>query len=428
MHKVLIITYYWPPAGGPGVQRWLKFVKYLPENGILPLVYVPKNPTYPIVDPSLNKEVPKDLEVYSTNIFEPYNIASFFGKKKARQISSGVIASKDQSTLEKLLLWIRGNLFIPDARKFWIKPSFDYLLPIIKEQQIDTIITTGPPHSIHLIGLALSEHTKIRWIADFRDPWTSISYHKKLRLSKKAKEKHKSLEKQVLQSCDDLIVTSETTKLEFEKLTAKRIHVITNGFDVAVSTLKPEGLDVIFSLSHIGSMLSDRNPLNLWVAISELLHENKAFKDLFKLQLVGVVGEQVLQSLKDYGIMDNTINKGYVSHQEAIEFQRRSQVLLLVEIDSQETQGIIPGKLFEYFAAKRPILGIGPKKWEAGDMIIDSKAGVVFDYLNKQELKELLLNWFNLFLQEKLKVESVDIEKYSRKSLTLKLAQQLLWE
>ena len=175
-------------------------------------------------------------------------------------------------------------------------------------------------------------------------------------------------------------------------------------------------------------MLSDRNPLNLWVAISELLHENKVFKDLFKLQLVGVVGEQVLQSLKDYGIMDNTINKGYVSHQEAIEFQRRSQVLLLVEIDSQETQGIIPGKLFEYFAAKRPILGIGPKKWEAGDMIIDSKAGVVFDYLNKQELKELLLNWFNLFLQEKLKVESVDIEKYSRKSLTLKLAQQLLWE
>jgi len=231
--KLLIITYYWPPAGGPGVQRWLKFVKYLPDFDVQPIVFVPENPTYPIVDSNLVAEVSDKAIILKTPIFEPYQLASFLSKNKTKKISSGIIPNqKKQSFLEKVMLWVRGNLFIPDARVFWVKPSVAYLEKYIRENEIDTIITSGPPHSLHLIGLELKQKMNLKWLADFRDPWTTIGYHKSLRLSQYAAKKHKQLESQVLNSADTIIVTSKTTKAEFQALTTKPIEVITNGFDV----------------------------------------------------------------------------------------------------------------------------------------------------------------------------------------------------
>ena len=225
--KILIITYYWPPAGGPGVQRWLKFVKYLPDFGIQPIVYVPENPSYPIIDENLISEVSEKAIIIRQPIFEPYAFAAFFSKNKTKKISSGIIPnSKKQSFLDKMLLWIRGNVFIPDARVLWVKPSVSFLEKYIQENNIETIITSGPPHSLHLIGLELKQKCTINWLADFRDPWTTIGYHKALKLSSFAAKKHKKLEHKVLNSADVIIVTSETTKTEFQAITAKPIQVI----------------------------------------------------------------------------------------------------------------------------------------------------------------------------------------------------------
>lgn len=425
MRKILVIAYYWPPAGGPGVQRWLKFVKYLPEFGINPLVYVPKNPTYPIIDKNLVKEIPKDVKIIRQPIKEPYSSASILSKKRAKTISSGVIQEKNPSIVEKLMLWIRGNLFIPDARKLWVKPSIKFLSNIIEEEGIDTIVTTGPPHSMHLIGLGLKEKLDVHWIADFRDPWTSIGYHKKLRLTSTSQKKHKLLEKQVLNNADKIVVTSLTTQEEFRGLTSKPIKAITNGFE---EVPKAEVLDDDFTISHIGSLLTGRNPSILWETLKELCVENDSFSDLLKIQLAGVVGEEVLDSIEAYGLGKHVANLGYLSHEKVFDIQQKSQLLLLLEIDSEETKGIIPGKLFEYLNANRPILALGPEGWEAGEMVKSTNAGVFYGKKDKKELKTVLLNWFEAFQNGALHCDSKGIEQYHRRALTKQLANFIQWE
>lgn len=225
MKKALIITYYWPPAGGPGVQRWLKFVKYLKDFDIEPIVYIPENPHYPITDNSLVDEIPEGIKILKHPIKEPYGLAKLFVKQKTQTISSGIIPKKKLSTIEKLMLYVRGNFFIPDGRVGWVKSSVKYLNDYLIENPVDVIITTGPPHSLHLIGKELKNQTQTPWIADFRDPWTTIGYHKELRLTKASQKKHKQLECEVLQSADCILVTSPTTKNEFEAITQKPVEV-----------------------------------------------------------------------------------------------------------------------------------------------------------------------------------------------------------
>ncbi|NNK82068.1 MAG: glycosyltransferase, partial [Flavobacteriaceae bacterium] len=276
MKKALIISYYWPPAGGPGVQRWLKFVKYLRDFGVEPVVYVPENPSYPLYDYTLFSEVPKDITILRKPIKEPYKFAKLISKKKSKTISKGIIQQKKQQTLiDKILLYIRGNFFIPDARKSWVKPSLNFLLQYIIENDINTIITTGPPHSLHLIGLNLKDELGIKWLADFRDPWTTIGYHKELKLTPKVESKHKILESNVLHGADEIIVTSNYTKDEFSTKAKQPITVITNGYDTHSVTIDKK--DDKFTFSHIGSLLSERNPIILWQAISDLISENGDF-------------------------------------------------------------------------------------------------------------------------------------------------------
>lgn len=425
MHKILVITYYWPPAGGPGVQRWLKFVKYLRDFGIEPIVYIPQNPSYPIIDENLVSEIPEGIQILKQPIKEPYAWASLLSKKKTKTISSGIIQEKKPSIVEKTLLWIRGNLFIPDARKFWVKPSIKYLSEVIEKEGIKTIITSGPPHSLHLIGLGLKEQREIQWITDFRDPWTSIGYHKKLRLSKSSEKKHKALERAVLVGCDKIVVTSTITKTEFEQITSKPIDVITNGFD---ETLDSIALDTDFTISHVGSLLTGRNPIALWKALKELIEENVAFKNQLKIKLTGVVGEEVVESIRSNGLDSYVQHLGYLSHEKVLEIQQKSQVLLLLEIDSEETKGIIPGKLFEYLNAKRPILAVGPKGWEAGKIVEETGSGEICNQSDKTALKNVLLNWFDKYEKGALHFNSKGIEKYHRKELTKALANFIQWE
>ena len=419
--KLLIITYYWPPAGGPGVQRWLKFVKYLPDFNIQPIVFIPENPTYPIIDEGLESEVSDNAIILKNKIFEPYGLASFFGKNKTNKISSGIIPNqKKQSLLEKTLLWVRGNLFIPDARFLWVKPSVKYLKKYIQENNIDTIVTSGPPHSLHLIGLQLKKELTIKWLADFRDPWTTIGYHKALKLSSYAEKKHIALEAVVLNSADTIIVTSKTTKTEFQALTSRPIEVITNGYDIEKVNKKP--LDDKFTLAHIGSFLSERNPRILWQALQELVTENETFKNDFQLKLIGATSQEVLDTISEFNLTDYVLNLGYVSHQEAVEHQRKSQVLLLIEINSDETKSIIPGKLFEYMISERPIIAIGPEGSDFAEIITSTNTGVFFTYNEKEKLKALLLEYYQEYQNKNLKVNAVGLQKYFRKSLTEQLA------
>ena len=423
MHKkALIITYYWPPAGGPGVQRWLKFVKYLPDYNIQPIVYCPKNPSYPIIDESLTKELPKDIVILKQPIKEPYKLARLFSKKAASTISSGVIPKeKKQSVIEKVMLFVRGNFFIPDARKNWVKPSVDFLTDYIQKENIETIITTGPPHSLHLIGLQLKQKLDVKWIADFRDPWTTIGYHKKLKLTKASQLKHQDLELKVLNSADQLIVTSENTKREFEFKTNQPIAVITNGYDTTISE-KPKK-DSKFTIAHIGSLLSERNPKHLWEALSELINENEAFNADFELKLIGVVSDDVLQEIYSHNLKDYTNVVGYVSHDDAIKAQMQSQVLLLIEIDSEDTKAIIPGKLFEYMISNTPILAIGPKDSDVERIIKSTNTGAYFFYEANNTLKSQILAYFNAYKENSLVTQPIGLKPYSRKELTKTLSE-----
>ena len=425
MKRALIITYYWPPAGGPGVQRWLKFVKYLREFGVEPIVYVPENPNYPLIDTAFSSEIPSDIEIIKYPIKEPYHLAKLFSKKKTKHFSSGIIPKKDISVVEKMMLYIRGNFFIPDARVGWVKPSVKFLLKYIPENPVDVVITTGPPHSLHLIGLKLQKELNVKWIADFRDPWTTIHYHKSLRLNKASERKHKTLEEAVLKSADFISVTSPTTKKEFEMITEKPITVITNGYDISKDKTSFK-MDAKFSISHIGSLLSERNPHVLWKVLAEICQENSSFKNDLLLKFAGAVSEEVKQSIHNFGLNENCNFLGYVSHSEALKLQNQSQVLLLVEINSAETRAIIPGKIFEYLAAKRPIIALGPKESDIEGILNKTKTGKFFNYWDDNKLKTEILDLYEQFNRGNLEIASQGIEKFSRRELTRQMASLIL--
>jgi glycosyltransferase involved in cell wall biosynthesis len=419
--KVLIVTYYWPPAGGPGVQRWLKFIKYLPDFNIEPIVYIPKNPTYPILDVSLTSEVSDHLTILSQPIKEPYRFARLLSKNKSNTISKGIIKEKkSQSVIERLMLFVRGNYFIPDARKTWIKPSVAFLSDYIAKENINIVITTGPPHSMHLIGLQLKKRLGVKWLADFRDPWTSIGYHKQLKLTTRSQQNHKKLESEVLNTADKVIVTSFTTKKEFESITNKPIEVITNGYDK--HDIGHVDLDIKFTMSHIGSLLSKRNPEVLWQVLKDLVQEHHGFSNNFQLNLVGTVSDEVLESIAYNNLSDYINNVGYLSHKESVTIQKKSQILLLIEIDSDETKGIIPGKLFEYMASNRPIIAIGPNASDVEVIIKDTNTGKYFSYNDYDALKSTILNYFSAYKKGELQSHPIGLQKYSRRNLTKTLA------
>ena len=418
MKKALIITYYWPPAGGSGVQRWLKFVKYFHDFGIEPVVYTVKNPKYAIVDNSLLDEIPKGIEILKQPIWEPNSLFSFFRKNKSE--SAGFLNEKP-SFFGKILQFIRANYFIPDARKFWIKPSVNYLKKYLSENKIDIIITTGPPHSMHVIGQHLKKDLSIKWIADFRDPWTEIDYFHKLPLTKNALNKHKKLEIDVLKSADAITVVGETMKSNFLKFN-RNCLTITNGFDDEFENIKID-LDSKFTLTHIGLMNSDRSPAILWQALIELIKENKQFEADFKLQLIGKVDNSVHTIIEDKNLTNYVSFIDYMPHKEVIKYQKKSQILLLLVNNVPSAKGIITGKIFEYLHAKRPILAIAPKDGDLAEILTKTGAGKTIDFTELDRLKESILNYYLKFKSGTLEVNSNNISQYHRKELTKKMSE-----
>jgi hypothetical protein len=424
MKKLLIITYYWIPSGGAGVQRWVKFVKYLREFGWEPIVYTPENPEYPSTDFSFQKDIPGDVTILKTPIWEPYNVYRSLLGKKGQTINAGFInESKKSGWKDKLSVAIRGNFLIPDPRKFWVKPSVRFLKKYIAGNKVDAVVSTGPPHSMHLIAKGLKKHfPSLPWIADFRDPWTNIDFYKELQLTKLADYQHHRLEKQVVQSCDALVVVSGSMQQEFSLLKPAKSIVIPNGYDETDVVGQDIPLDERFSISHIGTMNASRNPDVIWRALSNLVNRNTSLKRDLIIQLIGKVDFSVTESITQYGLQDNLLKIDYLPHAEAILKQQSSQLLLLIINRSANAKGILTGKFFEYLASGRPILGVGPSDGDAADILNRCEAGKMVDFEDVESAEKYLAACYQLYQEKKLKNEIKSVEQYSRKHLTSQLA------
>lgn len=429
--KILIITYYWPPAGGPGVQRWLKFAKYLPENGWTPVIYTPENPSYPLLDESLLKDVPEDIEMVKTKIWEPYQLAEKLNKSNKKFKAGQFDVGQNQSWKSRLSIWVRGNFFIPDARVFWVKPSVKFLEQYLQENKIDVVVSSGPPHSLHLIGLALKEKfPDLKWIADFRDPWTEISYYKHLKLTKSSDRKHRQLESEVFRNADITLATSYTDAENFKKNGAHSL-CITNGFDEADAgsqTHKPTAGDHQqrkFTLSYIGVLEQLRNPENLWKMLDELIKTNPEFAENFTLKFAGRIDDKILNSIETSAVKNHIANLGYLSHDKAIDEMQASDILLITNFPNESSKGIIPGKIFEYLATGKQILSFGPDQADVAKILEDTWAGKHFSYQDTETIKDFILEKFELWKKNQLVENTQNIEQFSRRNLTKKLAEIL---
>lgn len=425
--KVLIITYYWPPSGGAGVQRWLKFVKYLPEFGWDPIVYTPENPEYPSIDGSLQMEIPDSVKVIKKRIWEPYSFyKKFTGKKKDEKINAGFIQEKNSNALlERISVFIRGNFFIPDPRKFWIRPSVSFLKKYLVENHIQTVITTGPPHSMHLIGLKLKRELKINWIADFRDPWTNIDFYKDLRLTKHSDSKHRKLEKRVLSKADCVLTVGNTMKQEMEELGANHCKVITNGYDQNDLKNLSVALDEKFSIVHVGSLNKDRNHQVLWDVLGTLAAKDILFKEKLEIKLVGKVDMEAIRMIQNRGLAANLNKIEYLPHNEIARHLLSARVLYLPINNTPNAKGILTGKFFEYLAAQRPILTIGLEKSDVADILNETKMGKVIDFNDQTGVQAFILEAFKMYQQANEAPIKSNAEQYSRRELTRTLSELL---
>jgi glycosyltransferase involved in cell wall biosynthesis len=432
LKKVLILTYYWPPAGGAGVQRWLKFVKYLGEFGWEPVVYTALNGEMPVIDESLQKDVPHNLTVLRTPIWEPYSIyKKFIGRKKEDKINASFLSENKKTGLaEKISVWIRGNFFIPDARKFWIKPSIKFLTTYLQQNQINYVISTGPPHSMHLIARGLKRNfPDIKWLADFRDPWTNIDFYEKLMLNAAADKKHHQQEMSVLSEANLVLAIGKTMQEEFAEMyrnaggkDVNKFKVITNGFDEDDIVKGDFSKDKKFSIAHIGTLVKDRNPEVLWKVLSDLVASDPDFEKQLEIKLVGKIDIYVKDQLEQYALTKYIHKIDYLPHDQVIIEQQKSKVLLLLVNQTKNAKGILTGKFFEYMAAGPPLLAIGPPDGDLADILKATGVGLISNFKDELSLKKNILS---LFKNGSLSRNEEEIGKYSRRKLTEKLSEMM---
>jgi len=423
--KVLIITYYWPPSGGAGVQRWLKFSKYLRDYDWEPVIYTPENPEAPALDNSLEKDIPEGITIIKRPINEPYSIYKrFVGMKAGEKVNAGFLQEKEKPGLaEGIAVWLRGNFFIPDARRFWIRPSVKYLVDYLATHPVDAIVSSGPPHSMHLIALQIHKKLNIPWLADFRDPWTAIDFYHQLRLTSLADNLHHKLEKKVLTLATAITVVSQDMANEFNTIVNRNYQLVTNGFDEQdISPLPQNQLDEKFTLSHIGSINASRNPFGLWRVLAEMVVENPGFAKALQIKLVGKVDIGVLKSIETNRLTSYLSSIEYMPHQDVMHEIQKSEVLLLLINNTPNAKGILTGKIFEYLGSGRPVLSIGPEEGEAAVILKDSDAGQTAGYENEEGMRRILNDYFIRFNEHRLGSNTGNRLKYSRKVLTGEIA------
>lgn len=426
MKKVLIITYYWPPAGGPGVQRVLKFAKYLPEFGWQPIILTVKKGEYPAIDETLADDIPENCKVYKTKSLEPnFLYKKFTGMDSDMSVPVAVLAEKDVNWKKKIANWIRLNLFIPDAKIGWIPFAVKQGKEIIKKEKPDIIFSSSPPPTVHLIAMKLAKWSGIKWVADFRDPWTKIYHYNRSKKNKYSLLLDKKFEQQVVNSADNLVTVSNNIPSLLRHDSKKNFAIIPNGYDEDDFL----GLNILekfdkFTMAYAGKMNNQQNPRNLWIALKQLKESNSNFAENFQILFMGNIAPDVIKEIKKYKLDSYCKFTGHIEHKNMIENILKSDVLLLLIPDTQDNKGIVTGKIFEYMRAGNFILGIGPKNGDAAKILDDTKTGKMFEYEDmegiKKEIKRVFENWQKGTRSE---VNKEEIEKYSRRKLTHKLTE-----
>lgn len=429
--KVLIVTYYWPPSGGSGVQRWLKFVKYLPSYQWEPHVFTPENPSFGVQDPSLERDIPHEAEVMRFPIWEPYDVffrlSGFFSANK----KSGTVAlvpSKNKTLFQRISTWVRGNFFIPDPRIFWVRPSVKFLSDYIDDNGIAIIITTGPPHSMHLIGLKLKHlFPQLRWIADFRDPWSEWGIWDSLMVSQPVRRMHKKLEDRVLKLADEIITITPFYVKRFEALARRPVRLLTNGFDEDdFGEMVYERSDR-FLIRHIGIINEKCDPRPFMRAMKTLMEKQPDFADDVQLEFIGEVHPDFRKFVSaDPALIKVTAFTGNIPHDELIRLYGSSSLLLLVLTGYKDAEGYLPGKLFEYMATGLPVLGIGPEKGDAAAFLQETHAGRMVESTDPNSMEEVLLHHFQQWKgYAQPFIRKSESAKYSRRVITSRLAEIL---
>jgi hypothetical protein len=415
--SALLITYYWPPAGGAGVHRWLRMSRYFKENNVNLHVYCPQDAAWPIIDTQLNAEVSSDLTIVRRKIFEPHR---YLGSKNNPNKGAGITQNQKAGLIQRLIIWIRGNLFIPDARVCWIRPSARFLKNYLKEHpEIDTVISTGPPHSMHLIARRLKSHfPQLNWVADFRDPWTEIDFYQELLPGKWADSRHKRLEKAVLSEANTIVTVSAACAEGLSSIVGRKVEVVTNGFIFPDFDEKQVELDKKFTIAHFGSMPYSRNPAALWIALENLLLRLPALREHLEIKLVGSVDFKIHEILEEKGLATYVNSISSVSHAESLQLQLQTQLLLLIANNSGNTKGILTGKFFEYLGAKRPILAIGEKESDLAQAMHNTQAGFFADLWEAEEIGAYLEACYTKFLQGENYHKAINLDPYSTKELT----------
>ena len=431
MKRVLIISYYWPPTGGSGVQRWVKFAKYLPEEGWQPVIYTPENPEQLAKDTSLEAEVPEETEVIKTHIIEPYELYKKVLRKSGHSkeaVEVNPVNAQHKSLLQKAAMWVRGNLFRPDPRCLWIRPSVRFLKKYLAEHPVDLIVSTGPPQSMHLIGLRLARETGLPWIADFRDPWTRIFYFKHLQMTKATERWHEKMEKKVLDEASAVVAVSPLVQQEFQAMTDTPVELVTNGFDEcdfegSECTEAYGGPEKNFTITHTGLFAADGNPTVLWDVLSEKCAKDEQFRKLLKIKLIGKNDEQIIKALEDRGLKDMLEDMGYQPHSAAVQEQRTASVLILPLRKEPEYKAVLPGKLFEYLASFRPVLGIGQTDGAMAMILNETKTGKVIDWEDKEGISEYIEKCWERHLEGRLTTEGADLSHFTRRSITRRMVE-----
>jgi len=416
MNKVLIVTYYWPPSGGAGVQRWLKFSKYLPEFGWEPIILTvdPESAAYPVTDFSLKEDLPSSIKVYSTPAINYFGIY----KKDISKIPSAGFANSIDNTLKgKLLRFIRGNFFLPDPRKGWNKYAYKKACELIETEGIKNIITTSPPHSTQLVGLKIKKkYPALNWIADLRDPWTDIYYYKQFYPTFFSKLIDLGYEESVLRKADKIITVGASLKNLFSakvKGIESKTEVITNGYDKDDFSGMIAETPSKFTITYVGT-LSDIYPVDGFL---NALYSFKEKRNEFILRFIGTVSQKqkdLIQSKTGASIVEFI---PYVDHTEAIKYMLNTSVLLLIIPDHQSNKSIITGKLFEYLASGKPIVCLGPADGDAAVIIEITGHGITFSYADSKGISEYL----STLISGISIIEKRSPEVFSRMELTRKI-------
>jgi glycosyltransferase involved in cell wall biosynthesis len=436
--KLIIVSYYWPPSGGIGVHRSLKFAKYLRDFGWEPVVVAPDNAQYAVFDESNFKHVPTDLEVHRVPITEPFEIfKKLSGRKPDESPNPVYVRNRKRSRMDELAIWIRGNLFIPDARALWIGPAVKKISKYIRnEGNVDAIFSDGPPHTNTRIAFHIAKKFSLPWLADFQDPWTQVDYYKLLKISRFADRIHRRMEQDVFRQADKITIASPSWARDLEEIGAKDVDVLYYGYDeddfsnTGDSSKREKELSFLkdrFVINHAGLLGMDRFPGVFLEVLAEIASENKKFSDQLLLYFPGEVDYSIREYIDKLGLKNNALFPGHISKELAVESMKLSDLLLLPLNKAENVKGRLPGKLYEYLRSYTRVLALGPPDSDVNSILEKTQCGKCLDYDDRIQIKSFLEDLYKNFSEGRIQgnISKEEIGFFDVKNQTSILAEHL---